>query len=69
MKKLSKLTLSKKKLGEVKAGYDNNFPQGIVLKSRSTSDSSYGCGCGCAGCIWEDGGAGFSVGMMYNNLG
>lgn len=27
------------------------------------------CGCGCAGCIVEDGGTGFSLGMMSSHLG
>lgn len=27
-----------------------------------------GCGCGCSGCVWEDGGGGFSVGMMSANI-
>ncbi|GFI00952.1 hypothetical protein IMSAGC004_03363 [Bacteroidaceae bacterium] len=26
------------------------------------------CGCGCAGCIWEDGGSGFSVGIAYGQM-
>lgn len=26
------------------------------------------CKCGCSGCQWEDGGAGFSLGMMNSNF-
>lgn len=64
MKKIQKLTLSKKSLEEIKGGsYVQNEKNEQVL---IFSDS--GCSCSCAGCSWEDGGSGFSIGMMYNKL-
>lgn len=27
------------------------------------------CTCGCSGCIWDDGGTGFSLGMNMNKIG
>ena len=67
MKKLRKLKLTQKSLAEIKAGNENNYPNTVSF-TKEGRDLASACACGCAGCIWEDGGTGFSIGMMRSNL-
>lgn len=83
IKKMDEVQLNLEKLKELVGGrifppscsYDTNGPEGCPLgtdfgvNSDGPTAPPQGCGCGCAGCIWEDGGSGFSVGMAYNQLG
>lgn len=67
MKKLRKLKLTQKSLAEIKAGNENFYPNAVSFTKKRT-DLASTCACSCAGCIWEDGGTGFSIGMMRSNL-
>lgn len=67
IRKIKKIKLNSKEMKELTGG-NTLSPSTGVSKFAIDSLADSGCGCDCAGCIWEDGGGGFSVGMIYANL-
>ncbi len=83
IKKLDEVLFNAEALKELTGGgiflpfcsFDTNGPEGCPFGSEFGVNSEPGPtpppqehGCGCAGCIWEDGGSGFSVGMAYGQM-
>ncbi|WP_288324410.1 hypothetical protein [uncultured Phocaeicola sp.] len=82
IKSLEKIRLSDKVIKKVEGTgffppscfYETTGPEGCLFPE---SNMNYGsgsplppsCTCGCSGCIWDDGGTGFSLGMNMNKIG
>ncbi len=82
IKKLRKIILNDSEMSDLMGGnpfeecwcgYDSfggnpslTRPTGTSTPPTPTPPPPPSCSCGCAGCIWEDGGGGFSAGMAYN---